>query len=127
MLWWLAVKKGAASAWAWLKKYWVWVVGLLGGLVLFLAGRFTRKAPDVIAPELLGHVNKKIEVDEEAERKKEEAKAKLVERVSEIKRDHDETIEHLDDKQKERMDELLEDPDDLNSFLLEVGKSVREN
>ncbi len=111
--------------WLWLKKYWMWLL-LPVGVVVFLVGRFTsRKPPDVVAPELLGAADKKLEEDEKAEREREEAKTKLVERVAEVKREHQEVIEKLDDKQKGRVEELLEDPEELNSFLLEVGKEVR--
>ena len=113
-------------AWLWIKKYWMWLL-LPIGLIVFLAGRLTgRKKPDVLAPELIGAADTKVQEDEKAAQAKEEAKAKFIERVAEVKREHAETIEKLDGKQKELVEELSEDPEALNTFLKRVGEEVRD-
>jgi len=112
-------------AWLWLKKYWMWVL-LPVGVAVFLVGRLTGGKPaDVVAPELLGAADKKLVEDEKAERAKEEAKTKLVERVAEVKREHSKTVEKLSDTQKELVEDLTEDPEALNAFLKSVGEEVR--
>ena len=111
--------------WLWLKKYWMWLLFPIG-IALFLVGLLTGgKPPDVVAPELIGAADKKLVEDAKAERAKEEAKVKLIERVAEVKREHSKTVEKLTDTQKELVEDLTEDPEALNAFLKSVGEEVR--
>jgi biopolymer transport protein ExbB/TolQ len=125
MLWWLAVKKGAAATWAWLKKYWMWLI-LPVGVLVYLFGKMSgAKSLEVVTPELVGASETKDSADEKAKEERAKAKEKLERIKEEALREHTETIEKLNEEQREHADELVGDPDKLNDFLLEVGRSMR--
>lgn len=112
------------KVWVWVKKYWKYLlfpIGILVGIIGFIG----RRKPEVIAPELLDAEEKEREINEEAEKRLDEVEEKRRKQVEDVEREHAETIQKLTDEQKEKLEELREDPDELNDFLLEVGKSVR--
>ena len=120
---WLFLKK----VWEWAKKYWMYLlfpVGLVVGIVTMLSR--TKTPTPVVAPELLEAEKDKLLAEEEAAKKIREAEAKHAAEVKEIEEKYAATIATLTQKQQERVEELRKDPNELNSFLLSVGKSMRE-
>lgn len=112
------------KVWSWVKKNWKWLL-LPIGVVIFIIGRITAKRNfKVVNPELHEADKKKREAQEQADREAQEATKERDEKVSELKKEHAETIKKLTDEQKKRAEEL-KDPDELNEFLLEVGKEIR--
>jgi hypothetical protein len=112
--------------WAWLKKYWKYLlfpVGLILGAIAMFSGR--REVGDVVAPG-------EVETEDERTKASDEAKAKAAaaaeskrKALEDIEREHFETLEKLTKDQRAQVKELREDPDKLNEFLLGVGKEVR--
>ena len=107
----------------WLKKYWPWII-LPVGVLLVLLKVFQRR-PNVIAPELLGALEHERKVDEETAEKAKALESEKEKRLSEIEEAHKEVVERLTEAQKEQVKHLRDDPESLNSFLLDVGKEVR--
>lgn len=125
MLWWLAVKKGAAAVWAWLKKYWKWLILPVGVAVYFL-GRSqggVKVVPNREESDAARALKEKIEA--RAYEEKEEAKAELLKKSKEVVEKNQEAVDKLTDEQREMAGEMLDDPEALNSFLLDVGKRAR--
>ena len=113
------------KVWAWLKKYWKWLlfpVGILLGILSMLGGK---KIGNVVAPEAVKAEEERIKHELEAQKKAEQAEALRKGKVEFIEREHAKTLEKLTDDQKARVEELREDPDELNGFLIGVGKDIR--
>lgn len=114
------------KVWGWLKKYWKYLlfpVGIVLGILGVLAKR--KDLGDIVAPKEVETEEERDEANAEATRLSEQAKIVRDAKVEFLKREHAETIEELTDKQKAQVDELEEDPDALNEFLLGVGKEIR--
>ena len=123
----IAVVLVLKKVWEWVKKYWMYLlfpVGLVVGIVSML-GRSKTPTP-VVAPELLEAERDRLLAEEEAAKKIREAEAKHAAEIKEIEEKYAATIAKLTQEQKERVEELREDPNELNSFLLSVGKSMRQ-
>ena len=123
MIWVFAFKTFLQKAWTWLKKYWVWIVFPVG-LLLLLSKRKT--IVNVLDSQLSQHDRFKDEIDEEAARQLEELERKKKIEIEELDRKYLELWDKLTVEQREKADSLKQNPDKLNEFLLEVGKSVRE-
>jgi hypothetical protein len=111
--------------WAWLKKYWKWLlfpVGLIIG-ILTMIGR--RKKITVTSPEVTEAEEARKKADEEARKRLQELEEDRREKIENIEKEHADTIRELTEDQRSRLEELREDPDELNEFLLEVGKEIR--
>lgn len=120
-LWW------TEKALPWLKRNWMWLL-LPVGIILFLLGRGskpTRKI-DVVSTKLHGADAKREELKKELAEKVKELDDEKVDKISTVVKEHKETIEKLTNEQKGEADNLLGDPDKLNSYLLEVGRRVRD-
>jgi flagellar motility protein MotE (MotC chaperone) len=116
----------AVKAWFWFRKNWKAV--LLGVTTLglgLLLGRAFKKRPEVVAPELVEHAEVSDKADKKAEEEIVVAQLERDTRLKEIDEEHADTIKNLTDEQKEKASELENDPDELNEFLLDVGKDVR--
>lgn len=114
-------------AWEWLKENWKAV--LLGVSTLglgLLVGRSARRPQKVVAPELVGAEEERRRQREEADQKVREAKRLRQEEVSRLEEKHAELLARLSGEQRERVDELKDDPEGLNDFLLQVGRDTRE-
>jgi hypothetical protein len=114
-----------STAWRWFNKYWMWLLPPIGALLYLIGRASTRKPPDVVAPELLEAEKKRREVQEEADRKAFEAERDRQVQLDKVRERHDKLIKDLTDEQREKAKELEEDPDKLNEFLLDVGRTVR--
>jgi hypothetical protein len=115
------------AVWLWLKKNWKAV--LLGILTLgigLLIGKALKKAPKVVAPELVGAGEVKVIAEEKAEEELEVAIEVRDKTVEEVEADHKATLSKLTKKQREELPKLREDPVKLNRFLLDVGKQIRD-
>jgi len=108
----------------WLKKYGPWIIFPLG-LLLLAVKVFGGTRTQVVSSELTRAAEATDEADDEATQKIELSEAKRTDRVAEIHEEHAETVKGLTDEQMAKANELLEDPEELNSFLLDVGKQVR--
>ena len=113
------------KAWEWTKKNWKWLLFPIG-VTLFLLGKVSQRSlPPVLAPELVGAEEERIKANEEAEEEKVEAKVEKEKKIEAVEKEHAETIKALTDEQAEKVVELKDDPEKLNSFLLDVGRDVR--
>lgn len=114
------------KAWGWLKENWKAVllgVATLGiGLVI---GRAARRKQQVINPELVGAEKTQREAQAEKERKEREAREERDRRIGEVYEEHADKVRALTEEQARRAEELRDDPDALNDYLLSVGKELR--
>ena len=117
---WLTLK-----AWPWLKKNWKWLLFPLG-ILIFIVGYGTRKQSVVVAPELLGAAEDKKKAEEKAAGEITEAKEDRDKQLAEIEKEHADVVAKLTQGQKEQLEELKKDPEKLNKFLIDLGKSIRE-
>lgn len=108
----------------WLKKYGPWIIFPLG-LLLLAAKVFGGTRTQVVSSELTRAAAATNEAETEVTQKVVLSKAKRDARVAEIHEAHVETVKELTEEQMAKANELLESPEDLNSYLLDVGKQVR--
>jgi hypothetical protein len=120
----LAVKVFFGKVWAWLKANWKWLLFPIA-LLVFLAGWLFKKKVEVIAPGSTAANVAAQKARELAEKQAKEAEAAKAKRIEELKKEHDAVIQKLTDEQKKKVDELVDDPEELNKFLLDVGKQIR--
>jgi len=117
---WLAI-------WTWLKKYWKWLLFPVG-IVLYVLGRLagSRKRPtEVVAPALSEAVKTQQEATSKANSEKAAAKKAMEAEVAQIEAEHADTVAKLTRAQRDEAEKLKEDPEALNQYLLDVGKSLR--
>jgi len=110
-----------SAAWLWVKKYWELLVGGLLLLVGVFFGLRIKRQPTVVSGK--GLEQQKIE-DDTAKR----AAAVLrdaEEKKSELQKAHTEDLQEVLDTQAVLEPSLAKDPDATNTFLKEVGRSVR--
>lgn len=117
----------AATAWPWLKANWKWVILFPVMLVVWLSGK--RSGAVTVTND--DHESNEAEayrdqVEAQAAAKVEALDVTRKERVKAVVAEHKETIEQLNRDQQAQADELLEDPEELNSFLLNVGRRQRD-
>ena len=115
-----------SRAWKWLKENYKAV--LLGVFTLGIGlavGKALRKPQKVVNPELLGADKVKRDAQAEEDRERLEAAKERAERLVEVEWEHADIIRKLTDKQRSEVDELKDDPDGLNEYLLSVGKEIR--
>ncbi len=113
------------KAWPWLKKNW-WLVLLAPVGVLVVINKVFRPHIKVTSSELTGAADEAHKASAEAARRIETLQAERDARVSQIHEEHEETVKVLTDEQAAKVNDLLEDPEELNSYLLDVGKKVRD-
>jgi hypothetical protein len=114
------------AAWAWLKANWKAVLLGIGTLGLgLLVGKALRKPQKVVNPELVGADKIKREAQVEEDKARLKASKERAERLTEVEKEHADTIKGLTDKQRSEADELKDDPIKLNEYLLGVGKDIR--
>lgn len=113
-----------SKVWEWLKRNWKWLLFPIA-LLVFLVGWAIKKRPEVIAPGSTAANAAAQRAKELADQKAKEAEAAKQKRIEELKKEHDAVIQKLTDEQKAKVDELVDDPDKLNEFLLSVGKQIR--
>ena len=114
------------KAWPWFKKYWMWVILFPIALVAYLLGRDHGEVKVINDDHESDAAKKKIEdIEALVEEEKEEAKVELLEKSKKVIEEHKETLAELTEEQNDQVDELLEDPDALNDYLLDVGKRAR--
>jgi hypothetical protein len=114
-------------AWAWLKKNWKAV--LLGVSTLgvgLLVGRVLKKPQVVVNPELVEAEEVRRQADEELEKKTRDAALERDRQFAEVIKEHEDTVAQLTDQQKAAVQDLEDDPQALNDYLLEVGRGVRQ-
>lgn len=116
----------AGKAWPWLKKNWQWVLVPIG-VLLFATKLLGGRRTTVVASELTGAAEVEREAEAVANREKAEATKRRLTRLRVVKEEHAEAVKVLTKEQAARVDELLEDPEGLNSYLLDVGKQVRDD
>ena len=117
-------------AWPWLKKNWLYVlffpVVLLAVIVSFLEGKNRGKVVVVDKREesdAADEFAKKVE-----ERKSaaiDELEQRRAEQVELVVKEHVDTINQMTEEQRAKVDELLDDPEALHSYLLDVGRRAR--
>lgn len=115
------------KVWEWLKKYWKYIlfpVGIVLGVIAAVAAR--RSTPvNVVAPKEVETEPERDAANAAAVQKAKEAEAARDAAIKKVEAEHAATLKVLTDEQKGKVAELQEDPDELNKFLLSVGKSIR--
>jgi len=113
--------------WARIKPYLLLGLVALAGLLAFvltfgrsLASLFAKKQ---LPPDQPSEKQKKIEQD--AAEKERELYDETEKKVVEIQDAHDGAVKDVVEAQEERYQELKDDPEALNDWLLKVGKDVR--
>ena len=109
------------TVWLFIKKWWRWI--LIG--VAMCAGFFfglSLKKPKPLPP---ASGKKQIDAEQktavEEKRLEDEAKQKVEEEL----RLHEAVVETLTVEQKKKYEEIKDDPQAVNSFLVDIGKQIR--
>jgi len=118
MTWW------TLKALPWLKKYWKWLLFPIG-ILIFIAGYVSRPKPKVLAPELLDHAAEREKIEKRTAGQIVEAKEERDKKLAEVEKEHAETVSKLNAEQRGKMQRLRQNPEELNKFLLQVGKDIR--
>jgi hypothetical protein len=110
------------AVWAWMKKYWEYLVavGLLFLGIFF--GLWIKRTPVIVQG---GKTPEQKKVEDETVKKTEKIVREAEEKKVELKVEHAKEIQDVVDKQKALEPSLTKDPDATNAFLKEVGRSVR--
>jgi hypothetical protein len=111
------------KAWPWLKKYWVWLLFPVGIVIYILGCR--SGSTTVLSPGSVEAERAKKEAEDRAAEKLAKAKAERDARIAGIEKEHKEVIDKLTEEQKKDLKNLREDPEKLNAFLKNVGRSIR--
>ena len=113
------------KAWGWIKKYWKWLLPPLGVLIWILGRLTASKTVQVVAPELVGAEEVKEKANQQAKVDLGKAAAQKDAQVKVLEEKHSEAIASLTEGQKKQYEDIKNDPDAVNSFLTDVGKSIR--
>ncbi len=108
----------------WWQKWWKWVVGIFVLIGIFLAGFFSRR-PKILSPSQDMEEEKK-KIEEEAKGAEEAVEKEKVDHLEEINKAHESKLQDFSETQKENTKKLEENPDEINGWLLEVGRKERE-
>lgn len=119
-VWW------STKAGPWLRKNWMWVLLFPLALAAYLFGRDHGK---VVVVDKREESDAAAEFEKKVEAKKQAAidalDKQLAERTEEVVKEHVDTINKLTEKQQAEADELLDNPDALRNYLLNVGGRAR--
>ena len=114
------------KAWPWFKKYWMWVILFPIALAVYLLGRSHGEVVVINDDQESDAAGKKIaDVETRAAAEKEAAKSELLRKSAKVISEHRNTVSKLTEEQDQQVDELLENPDSLNAYLLRVGRDSR--
>jgi len=117
------------NIWEWLKKYWRWLlfpVGIISSIIVFLLGRSSKQTTtQVVSPALVGAEEVKAKAGLLAEQQAMEADLKRQQQLQALEQEHADLLKKLDNKQRSRVTELLDDPEALNAYLLQVSQDIR--
>lgn len=115
------------TLWGRVKPYLLLVLVVVAGLLMLvltfgrnLASLFVKKP---LPPDQPSDKQKKIE--EQTEKEKKELFDGAEKKVVEVQERHAEVVQDLVEDQEDRYEELKDDPEALNAWLLEVGKKTR--
>ena len=115
--------------WDWVKLYWKWLlfpVGIISSLVIFLLGRSSKETTtQLVAPALVEAEEIKAKAGLLAEQRTMEADLKRQQQLRLLEQEHADLLRQLDTEQRSKVTELLDDPEALNAYLLQVGQSIR--
>ena len=118
-MWW------TGKAWPWLKTHWLWLAGGVGAVAALALVK--RRPIEVVAPALAEADKKANEINNAADAAISSALAAEQARLKAIADSHSLDVKNLTADQRDRLPELVSDPEALNSFLLEVGKQARDS
>lgn len=111
----------AAAAWAWLKKWWKWLLPVVGA-ALWLFGRLSKKSEVVVvSPELIDYEKIARQAEAQAQGKALAAAAARDKKIDIVDRDYDAVIKKMDEADERKKQALANDPVALNQFLKEIG------
>jgi hypothetical protein len=114
------------KAWDWLKAHWKPILlGLATVGVGLLVGRALRRRQQVVNPELLGAAKVGHDAQLEEDRQRAQAAKERDEKLLQVEQEHRKTIDKLTEDQRSKVEKLREDPEELNKYLLDVGRQVR--
>lgn len=124
---WLAVRAAFASAWAWLKKYWHWLLFPIG-ILLFVLGRLgAKKAPIVVVDsELAGHQKVVEQANADAQRAQQEAAKNASTELGGIAAHHASEVDEVGRQQTAEVEAARGDLDKTNDLLKQLGKDMRK-
>ena len=105
----------------WIQKSWLWIVGLVGGLVLALVMLFKKRTP--LVPSKPEEIRK---ADADLIKVLAAADETAKQKVIKIDENHATLVSELDKNQLERIEILEKDPQALNDFLKKVGQGMRD-
>lgn len=123
LMWHLNIKPALQKAWEWAKSHWKWLAAAVASLLGFVL--LGRNKLTVEAPASVGADVAKAAIQEETTKEIAIVDADRLKQLDAIHEEHAEVIANLDAQQKAKVFELSQNPVQLNSFLLEIGKQQR--
>jgi ABC-type antimicrobial peptide transport system ATPase subunit len=109
-----------AAAWAWLKKWWKWLLPVVGA-ALWLLGKMGRKNVVVVSPELTQHETVAVDAEAKAQAAMTAAAVARDKKIAIVDQDYDAVIKKMDEADERKKVALADDPIALNKFLKEIG------
>ena len=124
----LAIWSFLKKCWAWTKEHWKWLIFPVG-ILLYFVGRWTTKTTVVQGGGDQLHAATGVAEKADAVALKAAADAAVArdKQLLELAAQHNVVLEKLAEEQKKKVEDLQGDPAELNSYLLEVGKSTRSS
>ena len=124
---WVTVKTGLKKIWAWCKKYWQILLGII---IPILVWAFTRHSPDLskVLQRVRDDHKKEIDVINESHEKeiaaREAAHEKYMKAIDEVEKSYKKSSEDLTDKKRKEIEKILkdhsDDPDEITRRLAEA-------
>lgn len=118
----------SAVAWPWLQKNWKPLVLVLAAMVGgFVLARACAPKPAVPTPiDIAPVISSMAKIDETERAQKEAARVKLEEAIKKANDERDAGITTLTAEEEKKAEELLKNGDNIDDWLIQIGKGVRQ-
>ncbi len=104
-----------------MKKWWRWLLAGAAVLLAFILGERLKKPVVVVQ----GPSEKQKDIEEKTKQEEAKLDQKAAEETQKILDQHKASVDALTDEQRKKVDEIKDDPQAVNQYLLDVGKDMR--
>jgi hypothetical protein len=119
---WSRVRSRSKQVLLWLAARWHWVLGGLGAIAALVLVASRRRTQ----PEVPSQGELRRDVDASAEKELESARVKAEDEKKEIRIEYVDELEEAARKRDEKYEEVKDDPEALQDWLLDLGRSQRK-